>query len=95
MVSVIITIFMMLTNKYIDVDIFKSMEKYNEMIENLKNSGFIRVANFFDYIIDEATIGNKIPAFIFIFFIYNIPILNIILLIDRIKKILNRDEKEN
>lgn len=85
----------MLTNKYIDVDVFECIEQFNQMLEDLRETGAYKLANFFEYIVEEGMAGNKLPMILFVMLLHMIPILNIFLLVDRIKKLLNRDEEES
>lgn len=69
-----------------DKDIFQLLKEMANEIENMRDIGYPKIANFVENLINSAVEGNIMPIILFIFTLYLIPIFRWILFIKVIFK---------
>lgn len=87
-VSCIIFCFILLTTKFVKTNPFEAFEEIKKTIQEFRDNGNDKLADFFENLIDETLSGNLLPLLGLMFIVCFIPILNISLLINRIKNII-------
>lgn len=90
-ISILIFFSILIFSKFKNfIDIDKIFDEIREELEKLRESSE-RIANFFEYVINESLAGNRIPVYIVLFIACLIPIFRVLLLITSIKDVLDNN----